>query len=176
MKHLLNNLSEEEKNSIREQHKGGMKVMNENFHKMVSKKLGHVELISEQPVDKDDPNDEYEWGSNPPGGHEYQENNLSYHDWFNKYEPVGGSSLQLINMHKDYISGKAKSPNDLHDFGRCFRESNHKMPESCKKFSKDMNIQNGARCIADISAEVVSTETVDLIKCVAKYVKDFDMV
>ncbi len=29
MKHILNNLSEEEKNSIREQHaKGGMKVMN----------------------------------------------------------------------------------------------------------------------------------------------------
>lgn len=53
MKHLLNNLSEEEKNSIREQHEGGMKVINENFHKMVSKKLGHVDLyINEQQTTK----------------------------------------------------------------------------------------------------------------------------
>jgi len=42
MKHLLNNLSEEEKNSIREQHTGGMEVINENFKNMVDKKLGDV--------------------------------------------------------------------------------------------------------------------------------------
>jgi hypothetical protein len=42
MKHLLNNLSEEEKNSIREQHTGGIKVINENFKNMVDKKLGDV--------------------------------------------------------------------------------------------------------------------------------------
>ena len=50
MKHLLNNLTEEEKNSIREQHEGGMKVMNENFNKMVNKELGHINLY-EQEVD-----------------------------------------------------------------------------------------------------------------------------
>jgi hypothetical protein len=50
MKHLLNNLTEEEKNSIREQHEGGMKVMNENFHKMVNKKLGHVNLYEQTSV------------------------------------------------------------------------------------------------------------------------------
>lgn len=49
MKHLLNNLSEEEKNSIREQHSGGMKVMTENFHKLVNSKLGNSKpLVSEQ--------------------------------------------------------------------------------------------------------------------------------
>ena len=48
MKHLLNNISEEEKNSILEQHKGGMKIFNENFNKMVNKKLGHVELFEQQ--------------------------------------------------------------------------------------------------------------------------------
>jgi len=42
MKHLLNNLSEEEKNSIREQHEGGMKVSTEKFKLMVEKKLGEV--------------------------------------------------------------------------------------------------------------------------------------
>jgi hypothetical protein len=46
MKHLLNNLTDEEKNTIREQHEGGMKIMNENFHKMVNKKLGHVDTYN----------------------------------------------------------------------------------------------------------------------------------
>jgi hypothetical protein len=48
MKHLLNNLSEEEKNTIREQHAGGMKVMTENFLKLINSKLGDVKpLINE---------------------------------------------------------------------------------------------------------------------------------
>jgi len=49
MKHLLNNLSEEEKNSIREQHEGGMRIVNENFKKLVDTKLGDVKpLVNEQ--------------------------------------------------------------------------------------------------------------------------------
>ena len=49
MKHILNNLSEQEKNSIREQHTGGMKVMTENFNKLLNSKLGDSKpLVSEQ--------------------------------------------------------------------------------------------------------------------------------
>ena len=40
MKHLLNNISEEEKNRIREQHTGGKKIVIENFNKLVNTKLG----------------------------------------------------------------------------------------------------------------------------------------
>jgi hypothetical protein len=40
MKHLLNDLSEEEKNRIREQHTGGKKFVIENFDKLVNTKLG----------------------------------------------------------------------------------------------------------------------------------------
>jgi hypothetical protein len=47
MKHLLNNLSEEEKNAIREQHVGGMKVMVENFRKLTNSKLGDVKTLVE---------------------------------------------------------------------------------------------------------------------------------
>jgi hypothetical protein len=51
MKHILNNLSEEEKNAIREQHTGGMKVMTENFSKLLNSKLGDSKpLISEGPL------------------------------------------------------------------------------------------------------------------------------
>ena len=49
MKHILNDLSEQEKNSIREQHTGGMKVMTESFSKLINSKLGDVKpLVSEQ--------------------------------------------------------------------------------------------------------------------------------
>jgi hypothetical protein len=45
MKHLLNDLSEEVKNSIREQHTGGMKVVTENFSKLLNTKSGSVKLV-----------------------------------------------------------------------------------------------------------------------------------
>ena len=48
MKHLLNDLSEEVKNSIREQHTGGMKVMTENFSKLTNTKSGDVKTLVEQ--------------------------------------------------------------------------------------------------------------------------------
>lgn len=49
MKHILNNLSDEEKNSIREQHTGGMKVMTENFSKLLNSKLGDSKpLVNEE--------------------------------------------------------------------------------------------------------------------------------
>ena len=51
MKHILNNLSNEEKNSIREQHTGGMKVMTENFSRLMNAKLGDAKpLVNEQSV------------------------------------------------------------------------------------------------------------------------------
>lgn len=49
MKHLLNNLTEEEKNSIRGQHTGGMEVNAEKFKTLSESKLGNVKtLLSEQ--------------------------------------------------------------------------------------------------------------------------------
>ena len=49
MKHILNNLSNEEKNSIREQHTGGMKVMTESFSRLLNAKLGDSKpLVNEQ--------------------------------------------------------------------------------------------------------------------------------
>lgn len=49
MKHILNDLSNEEKNSIREQHSGGMKVVTENFSRLLNSKLGDSKpLVAEQ--------------------------------------------------------------------------------------------------------------------------------
>ena len=48
MKHLLNNMSEEEKNAIREQHTGGKIINTEKFSKLLDSKLGDVKPLSEQ--------------------------------------------------------------------------------------------------------------------------------
>jgi hypothetical protein len=49
MKHILNEMSEEEKNLIRQQHTGGMKVNTERFNKLLESKSGDVKpLINEQ--------------------------------------------------------------------------------------------------------------------------------
>lgn len=51
MKHILNNLSAEEKKSILEQHTGGMKVITENFSKLINSKQGDSKpLVNEQTV------------------------------------------------------------------------------------------------------------------------------
>jgi hypothetical protein len=48
MKHLLNDLTEKEKNSIREQHTGSMNVVTENFSKLINAKSGDVKpLVNE---------------------------------------------------------------------------------------------------------------------------------
>jgi len=48
MKHLLNNLSEEEKNSIREQHTDKIKIDTSKFKTLRKSKLGDVKPITEQ--------------------------------------------------------------------------------------------------------------------------------
>jgi hypothetical protein len=52
MKHILNDMSEQEKNSIREQHTGGMKVMTENFSKLINSKLGDSKPLVNEQVNK----------------------------------------------------------------------------------------------------------------------------
>ena len=54
MKHLLNDLSSDEKNRIREQHEGGMSVDNSKFKKLLESKLGDVKLlVTEEMVTND---------------------------------------------------------------------------------------------------------------------------
>jgi hypothetical protein len=49
MKHILNEMSEEERNSIRSQHTGSLQVQTEKFKALVENKLGNAKpLVSEQ--------------------------------------------------------------------------------------------------------------------------------
>lgn len=54
MKHLLNDLTENEKNSIREQHTGGMNVVTENFSKLINAKSGDVKPLVNEGEDYSD--------------------------------------------------------------------------------------------------------------------------
>jgi len=66
MKHILNNLTEQEKQAILEQHKGGMKVVNENFSKLIKATLGDAKpLVSEQSDDQN--THRYDKGEQSPG-------------------------------------------------------------------------------------------------------------
>lgn len=66
MKHILNNLTEQEKQAILEQHKGGMKVMNENFSKLIKATLGDAKpFVSEQADDQN--THRYDKGEQSPG-------------------------------------------------------------------------------------------------------------
>ena len=58
MKHLLNNLSEQEKNSIREQHEGGMKLDTSRFKTLLEGKSGDVKPLVEQYDDFEDEEDD----------------------------------------------------------------------------------------------------------------------
>jgi len=70
MKHILNNLTEQEKQAILEQHKGGMKVVNENFSKLIKATLGDAKpLVSEQAGDQN--THRYEAGVESPGIEKY---------------------------------------------------------------------------------------------------------
>lgn len=84
MKHLLNNISEEEKQSILEQHKGGMKIFNENFNKMVNKKLGHVDLYEQDKRDNGE-----------------------------AFRRANGISLDVINSKEDFDNWTSFSRGDL---------------------------------------------------------------
>jgi hypothetical protein len=63
MKHLLNNLTQEEKNNILEQHDGGIKVMTENFRKLMNAKHGNSKpLVNEQEEENyDEARKDYNW-------------------------------------------------------------------------------------------------------------------
>lgn len=59
MKHILNNLSPDEKKRILEQHGGGMNLEIKNFKRLVENKLGSINPLVEQSDDDISPLDTY---------------------------------------------------------------------------------------------------------------------
>jgi hypothetical protein len=114
MKHLLNNLTEQEKSNILEQHKGGIKIWNKNFKHLCESKLGNVKpLLNEQ-------SKQILFAGSTPNATE-----------FNKYVQEVGNDWQgfmgiqfttdslIKNVVNHYEGGSSKSQrNDLNSFIR----------------------------------------------------------
>ena len=131
MKHILNDLSEQEKNSIREQHTGGMKVMTESFSKLINSKLGDSKpLVSEQTVLG-------RFGNNVEilGG---LLKNLS-----NTLPPV-----VLGNMAKSAISGDAKTFNQVLD------QEKSRLGQDYTKLKNALTQGDVAKTLKNIGAEL----------------------
>jgi hypothetical protein len=73
MKHLLNNISKEEKENILKQHSGGMKVMTENFYRLLGAKHGNAKpLVNEQEEENYD--DDFFYKVRPSQSYYYDKN------------------------------------------------------------------------------------------------------
>ena len=118
MKHLLNNLSEEEKNSIRGQHTGGMKVSNERFNSLLDNKLGNSKPLVEQFDDEDDYDFEDEFESDDEELYRGAPERLVKHM----------DSGKIVGTHKH---GVGYTPNE---FGKSLGHTSH--PTSIPNYTK----------------------------------------
>jgi hypothetical protein len=95
MKHLLNNLSEEEKNSIREQHTDRIKIDTSKFKSLMESKLGDAKpLVEQQTTDK--------------RPHDRMVRDCLIKDGF-KVENTGGK--YALSMYKETVDGNMKLQN-----------------------------------------------------------------
>ena len=142
MKHLLNNLSEEEKNSIRGQHTGGMQVNNGRFNSLLENKLGNSKPLVEQFDDEED--------------YEFEDENEPYIDLTDEEddddeeELYRGAPERLVkHMDSGKIAGTHKhgvgyTPNE---FGKSLGHSSH--PTSIPNYTKmeDLDSLGGMKAL-----------------------------
>lgn len=118
MKHLLNNLSEEEKNSIREQHEGGMKLDTSRFRTLLESKSGNVKPLVEQdgPSTEDMPLDPIKDGLEEMVGVDYMSDELE--------EDFEGEEKPLNIIQKHLLKKFRSNPNIASDYGMSDEEFN----------------------------------------------------
>ena len=95
MKHLLNDLSEEEKNRIREQHTGGKKIMIENFNKLINTKLGDARPLTEAETEQE-------------GNCKSAENYTPIQEWVNFSNEM--KKRGYVEEIEDHFCGSQKTP------------------------------------------------------------------
>jgi hypothetical protein len=169
MKHILNNLTDKEKNSILEQHTGGMTVMSENFSKLLNSKLGDVKpLVNEQQVDNGEQNTHrYDKGVQSPGIEKFLQNpgdvtisNGLLNELRN--DPYGKGKIVIIFNGEKFKEPGAFMYKIQSDFkaGKCYTLTNY---EYNNRFILNTQIKitaNGGEC----KKETTPVKTTDPIK------------
>lgn len=161
MKHLLNNLSEEEKNNIRKLHSGGMKVVNENFSKLVNYKSGNVESIIKE--------------ATPPQktGHvSLLELVTKYRDSFMGFFNHIDASANEENFCENPKKNAEESMNILNDLIVRMASDNKTTPEGIiddlyKKFNSGLG-----KMIIDIASPIIKKQTEGAEQTISKEVVD----
>jgi hypothetical protein len=126
MKHLLNDLTEKEKNSIREQHIGGMNVVTENFSKLINTKSGDVKpLVTENSDRTIKENDEDFYSEESKAANEYAFNFLRNMDdeitklmsyaLSNVFEEINDIVQEYQNDFKEKYGQYATNYDELYD-------------------------------------------------------------
>lgn len=108
MKHILNEMSNEEKNSIRSQHTGSLTVQTERFKKLVENKLGNAKpLINEDMIDDyDDFDDEVEDSEDEGYGEEPNEEIFNLIDDECANSENDDECVTFLNMVIEYCEDK----------------------------------------------------------------------
>jgi hypothetical protein len=126
MKHLLNDLTEKEKNSIREQHTGGIKVVTENFSKLLNTKSGDVKpLVTKNPDRTIKENDEDSYSEESDAANEYASNlfhkmdneitELMSYALSNVFEEINNIVQEYQNDFKEKYGQFATDYDELYD-------------------------------------------------------------
>jgi len=105
MKHLLNDMSQDEMNSIREQHTGGKELTIENFSEMVNKKLGEVPtLVTESELEEQGLGARMR--ANREARKQSKEANRKYDNW-------ARSKGKILSYNRDFIKRIGKFQEQL---------------------------------------------------------------
>ena len=111
MKHILNNLSEEVKNSIREQHTGGMSVNTDRFKTLMESKLGNVKpLVSEREMNEEKDNKADK--GHIEIYHLYKDGKVDKKTFYSFVEVLDRKDKEEL---MDYIKGQKKDINESDD-------------------------------------------------------------
>ncbi len=98
MRHLLNNLSQEEKNNIKEQYTGEIKVITENFSRLLNSKLGDSKPLVNEDFDTDAKN----WGMNVAKVLNKTQLTVNELDGY-KGKPIGSKSILIDGYYDTFV-------------------------------------------------------------------------
>jgi len=142
MKHILNEMSDEEKNSIRSQHTGSLQVQTERFKKLVENKLGDAKpLISED-------------FNNLPSDESLEEDMIDDEDDEDNFDDEDDNELETDDedvLTVDYILDEVK--NALNDLGE-YKDS---MEDAARELAKDilLNIKDDLAYLSENHEEAL---------------------
>jgi len=152
MKHLLNNLSSEEKNSILEQHKGGMSVDTSRFRQLIESKSGDVKPLineEEEPLPTTTP---------PNVSNSESRNQLTKEkEYLEKLKQELEYAKDQLEDEKEYVGGTLLSRIRDYFKVRKLRRQNEKLESQLRLLEKDIQRYKDGKVIGNENGGLIAT-------------------